>query len=245
MPSSRKYPAAVNPKCLRSRVARHCVRKTTAHSAKQRSQEEYCVRSSFVSISIWLRAFRFRNHVVSSSAALAILLGPGTLQAQYISYAGTQTVFPLTGVVEPIAIAVDARGNRYIVDNESANLTEVSVGGVESTINSTLSGPNGIAVDAAGNLYVADSGNNRVLEIAAGGGAQTTVPITGLNRPVSVAIDSLDNLYVVDYRNQRVLQIAAGGGQTVVAPTYLSQPTAVAVDSYNNVYITDKGDNSL
>jgi sugar lactone lactonase YvrE len=221
------------------------VRKTTAHSAKQRSQEEYCVRSSFVSISIWLRAFRFRNHVVSSSAALAILLGPGTLQAQYISYAGTQTVFPLTGVVEPIAIAVDARGNRYIVDNESANLTEVSVGGVESTINSTLSGPNGIAVDAAGNLYVADSGNNRVLEIAAGGGAQTTVPITGLNRPVSVAVDSLDNLYVVDYRNQRVLQIAAGGGQTVVAPTYLSQPTAVAVDSYNNVYITDKGDNSL
>jgi hypothetical protein len=140
------------------------------------------VRSSFVSISIWLRAFRFRNHVVSSSAALAILLGPGTLQAQYISYAGTQTVFPLTGVVEPIAIAVDARGNRYIVDNESANLTEVSVGGVESTINSTLSGPNGIAVDAAGNLYVADSGNNRVLEIAAGGGAQTTVPITGLRR---------------------------------------------------------------
>lgn len=194
-----------------------------------------------------LRAVRvWGNHVVSTFAAVALLLGPGVLHAQTISYAGIQTVFPVTGVTAPAGIAIDGAGNRYILDNAAPNITEVSASGVRSTINSTLSSPIGIAVDIAGtNLYVADTGNNRVLKIPIAGGSQTTVG-SGLSQPNGVAIDGLGNIYIVDNGHSRVLQIAAvGGAQTSIAASSLSTPEAVAVDSYNNVYIVDIGDNSL
>ncbi len=201
------------------------------------------LRSFFLTIR--LRAARNnRFQLISSFALLALLLVPGAVQAQYISYAGMQTVFPVSGVSEPIGIALDTAGNRYIVDITSANITEVSVGGVPSTINSTLLDASAIAVDAMGNLYVADSGNNRVLEIPVGGGSQTTVG-SGLSDPTSVAPDGLGNVYIVDYGHSRVVKVAAGGGLTVVADGSFSQPAAVAVDAYNNVYVTDVGDNSL
>ena len=149
---------------------------------------------------------------------MALLLAPGTLRAQYISYAGTQTVFTVSGVVAPIGIAIDAAGNRYIADYASANVTEVSAGGTVSTISSTLLHPNAIAVDSSGtNVYVSDAGNDRVLEIPVAGGSQTTLG-SGLSEPDGVAVDSTGNVYIADFNNHRVLKIAAvGGGQTEVA----------------------------
>jgi sugar lactone lactonase YvrE len=201
------------------------------------------LRSFFVSIP--LRAARnCRTLVISSIALLTLLMAPGAVKAQYLSYAGMQTAFPVSGVPQPIGIALDAAGNRYIVGFSSPNITEVSAGGTTSTINSTLLNPYGIAVDAVGNLYVADSGNNRVLEIPVGGGSQTTVG-SGLMDPTSVALDSLGNVYIVDYGHSRLVKVAAGGGQTVIADGSFSQPSAVAVDAYNNAYVTDEGDNTL
>jgi sugar lactone lactonase YvrE len=222
------------------------VRTATAFG-KAAAQEEYCVSSSFVSTSIRLRAARFCcNYFVSSLVAMALLLAPGTLRAQYISYAGTQTVFTVSGVVAPIGIAIDAAGNRYIADYASANVTEVSAGGTVSTISSTLLHPNAIAVDSSGtNVYVSDAGNDRVLEIPVAGGSQTTLG-SGLSEPDGVAVDSTGNVYIADFNNHRVLKIAAvGGGQTEVAMGTFSFPSGVALDSYGNLYVIDAGYNSL
>ena len=201
------------------------------------------LRSFFLSIR--LRAARnYRFQCISSLALLTLLMAPDAVKAQYLSYAGMQTAFPVSGVPQPIGIALDAAGNRYIVGFSSPNITEVSAGGTTSTINSTLLNPYGIAVDAVGNLYVADSGNNRVLEIPVGGGSQTTVG-SGLMDPTSVAIDSLGNVHIVDYGHARVVKVAAGGGETTVADGSFSQPSAIAADAYNNVYVVDAGDNTL
>jgi sugar lactone lactonase YvrE len=79
----------------------------------------------------------------------------------------------------PLGVAVDARGNVYIVD--SARVRRVSPGGTISTFaggstrtglgdgrpatRAKLSLPNGVAVDARGNVYIADSWDNRVRKV--------------------------------------------------------------------------------
>jgi sugar lactone lactonase YvrE len=176
---------------------------------------------------------------------IASLAGvPVNLLAQSISYAGMQSVLSVTGLEAPLGVAVDGAGNRYIANNGSTNITEISPSGTQTTIPSTLLFPGEIASDVSGNLYVADTGNSRVLRIAAGGGAQTTVG-TGWISPWGVAVDSLGNVYVTDLGQALAIEVATGGAQTPIAQSYLSFPYAVAVDSYNNVYITDFADNSL
>src|SRR5271167_3528633 len=126
--------------------------------------------------------------------AVSLALAPAQLLAQTISYAGMQSVSPVTGLQGPLGVAVDGAGNRYIANNGSTDITEIAADGSQTTIPSTLLDPAEIASDAAGNLYVADSGNARVLRIAAGGGAQTTVG-TGWMNPFGVAVDGLGNVY--------------------------------------------------
>ncbi len=199
---------------------------------------------SFV-VSIWSGVVRNRGvRLLLALGVVSLGLLPGGLWGQSISYAGMQSVLPVTGLAAPLGVAVDGAGNRYIANNGSTDITEIAANGTQTTIPSTLLYPGEIASDATGNLYVADSGNARVLRIAAGGGAQTTVG-TGWMSPAGVAVDSLGNVYVTDPGQSGFFEITAAGVQTQIGQTYLNDPFALAVDIYNNVYITDLGDNSL
>jgi hypothetical protein len=53
-----------------------------------------------------------------------------------------------------------------------------------------------VALGAAGDVYVTSSGNNQVVKLAAGSGAQTTLPLTGLNNPWGAALDASGDVYV-------------------------------------------------
>ncbi len=199
---------------------------------------------SFVE-SIWSSVIRtHKSKLALALVAVSLALLPASLTAQSISYAGMQSVLPVTGLEAPLGVAVDGAGNRYIANNGSTNITEIAANGTQTTIPSTLLYPCEMASDAAGNLYVADTGNARVLRIAAGGGAQTPVG-TGWVNPEGVAVDSLGNVYVTDPGQSGFFEITAAGVQTQIGQTYLNDPFALAVDIYNNVYITDLADNSL
>jgi serine/threonine-protein kinase len=66
-------------------------------------------------------------------------------------------------------MAVDAEGNRYLVDPGANRIRKLSADGTLSTVVVVgLDRPAGVAVDAAGNLYVTESGSHRVFKLFAG-----------------------------------------------------------------------------
>jgi hypothetical protein len=81
---------------------------------------------------------------------------------------GTSSV-TATAVRSLPSMAVDAVGNRYIVDPGANRIRKLSADGTLSTVVVVgLDHPAGVAVDAAGNLYVTDSGSHRVFKLFAG-----------------------------------------------------------------------------
>jgi hypothetical protein len=206
--------------------------------------EEYYVRSFFVSVGF--RATRFcRNHFPLSLAVLVLLLAPAALHAQFISYAGVQSVLAVTGLSNPTGVAIDGAGNRYIIVNGvTANVIKIAANGAQSTVSlsSALEDAKGIAADSAGNLYFADTGDSRVIKAPAGTGT-VTILASSLSSPQSVAVDSAGNVYYVE-GNGHVTQIAAAGG-ALTQITGVTFGNAVAVDTYGNVYIADTGTDCL
>jgi len=90
---------------------------------------------------------------------------------------------PFAGIQDPTALAVDNVGNLFFLDNDYANVREVTAQGNVVTIGGVgihpasddglgtaahFNGPMGIAVDAARKIYIADTGNHaiRVGEVA-------------------------------------------------------------------------------
>jgi sugar lactone lactonase YvrE len=142
------------------------------------------------------------------------------------------TAAPIEG---PVAIAQDASGNLYVV-NDNGVIYKVTPGlGVPSSMsifagnntagfspNGTLATatllyePIGAAVDAAGNFYFSDQNNCVVREIVAATGVMNTVAGTA-----------------------QVCNYSGDGGQATSAE--LSFPQEVALDGAGNLYIADIG----
>jgi sugar lactone lactonase YvrE len=142
------------------------------------------------------------------------------------------TATPIEG---PVAIAQDASGNLYVV-NDNGVIYKVTAGlGVPSSMsifagnntagfspNGTLATatllyePIGAAVDAAGNFYFSDQNNCVVREIVAATGVMNTVAGTA-----------------------QVCNYSGDGGQATSAE--LSFPQEVALDGAGNLYIADIG----
>ena len=117
--------------------------------------------------------------------------------------------------------------------------------GVQTTVGSGLSNPQGVAVDGAGDVFIADTGNNRVVEVPAGGGAQTTVPAIGLNDPPGVGVDGAGDVFIADPNNNQVVEVPAGGGAQTTVGSGLNYPAGVAVDGAGDVFIADAGNNRV
>ena len=158
---------------------------------------------------------------------------------------GSPRTLPLTGLANPLGVAVDDEGDVFVVDNVNLNVVELPADGSQQTLPITgLSNPTSVAVDSAGDVFVADFGGDKVVELPAGG-SQQTLPITGLSNPASVAVDSGGDVFVADTSNDRVIELMAGGVQRTLAAKGLSAPQGVAVDSAGDVFVADTGDNRL
>ncbi len=142
----------------------------------------------------------------------------------------------------PIAVAVDAGGNIYVVDQANHRVLEYDSGAVNAAANrvfgqpdtasagcnnggrsaSSLCLPTAVAVDSAGNLYVADGPNNRVLQY---------------NNPLGT--DAIaDRVYgQVDFTGQIPNLFATASN--------LRNPQGVAIDAAGNLYVSDTGFNRV
>ena len=140
----------------------------------------------------------------------------------------------------PVEVAVDRKGNVYIVDAYNLRVRKVSRGGTITTIAGTgkrgssgdggpatsarLNWPEGLAVDRQGNVYITDADTSRVRKVGVDGRI-TTIAGTGkqgfsgdsgpaasaqLYRPRGLAVDGQGNVYISDAYNQRVRKVRIG-----------------------------------
>ena len=162
-------------------------------------------------------------------------------------YNGDHILATNSGLNSPEAVASDAAGNLYIVDNGHERIRKVTRDGVITTVagngfngyngdniaatSATLLNPFDVALDGVGNIYIADLGNQRVRKVTLGG-LITTVAGNGtpgyngddiaatsaeLNDPERVAVDGGGNLYIGDTHNHRIRKVTLDGMITTVA----------------------------
>jgi sugar lactone lactonase YvrE len=136
------------------------------------------------------------------------------------SSGGDGSAATLAHLIDPLGVAVDAKGNVYIADESAGRVREVNHSGkihtlkTIKTIARKLHNPFGVAVDASGNVYVSDL--DRVRKITPGG---TITTVAGEPPKTSKGI---------------------GDGGPATAAT-LSHPGGLAVDRHGNLYIADSG----
>jgi sugar lactone lactonase YvrE len=128
------------------------------------------------------------------------------------------------------AVAVDAAGNTYVVDQSENTVRKVDTSGNISTF--------------AGAPVLSNVGT-----FSGDGGPAATA---GLSQPIDVAVDASGNVYISDYENGRIREVSAttskistfvggasgffnGGTGTGVA----IGPTGIAFDPFGNLYIAD------
>jgi streptogramin lyase len=143
----------------------------------------------------------------------------------------------------PEAVAVDASGNVYVVDNGNNAIRKITPAGQVTTLagngspgsangtgnNASFNSPFGIALDAAGNVYVADAGNNMIRKITPSGTVTTLAGRTSagagngtgnaamFNTPSGLAVDAAGNVYVADENNNQIRKITPAGVVTTLA----------------------------
>ena len=149
------------------------------------------------------------------SMALGLLSTQSSLNAQSVTFSGTLPVTLSSSFNYPYGVAVDAAGDVFVAEINTASVKEiVAVNGsipanpTIRTLSSAFNDPIGVAVDTIGNVYVAD-GNNFVYEIVAVDGAIPSNPTirtlgSGFNGPGGVAVDGSGNVYVGDSINDAV-----------------------------------------
>jgi len=147
----------------------------------------------------------------------------------------------------PYDVSVDASGNLFIADNNTARIRKVGTNGIITTLagngavgysgdgglaaDAELDFPTSVAVDSAGNVFIADSGNSRVRKVGTNGIISTVAgngaigysgdggaaPSAALAYPRGVAVDPAGNLFIADTYNNRIRRVGTNGVITTVA----------------------------
>ena len=147
-----------------------------------------------------------------------------------------------TGLLQPVAVAVDAVGDVYIADSTGNQVAKVAPNGTQTTVGTNLSSPQGVALDNAGNVYIADQGNNRIVKVLPLAGYQTVVAGGHWNLPVAVAVDSEGNVYAIDGASAsapQVRKLTVSTGVSTVLGSGFTRPCGLAVDAAGDVYVGD------
>jgi sugar lactone lactonase YvrE len=161
---------------------------------------------------------------------------------------------------EPVDVAVDAKGDLWVVDRQNDTLQrygargeyEASFSG-PGTAAGKLQTPLGLAI-SGGHIWVSDSGNNRLEEFNEAGAYLATFGKGGTGNaefsyPSPPAIDSSHHIWVADAGNNRVQELTESGGWVRTIGTSgtgkLNDPQDVAVGPGNTVFVADYGNNRV
>jgi sugar lactone lactonase YvrE len=163
----------------------------------------------------------------------------------------------------PGDVAVDPKGNLWVVDENNNRVEEFNAGGEymakfgsSGTGNGQFSRPTSIALDAKGNIWVTDANNNRVEEFNEKGEYVTKFGFFGTGNgqfsgPEGIAIDAKGNIWVSDTYHGRVQKFNEKGEFIKVVSSYgsgtgqLGEPTGIDIGLNGNVWIADWQNNRL
>jgi sugar lactone lactonase YvrE len=167
----------------------------------------------------------------------------------------------------PGDVAVDPKGNLWIVDTLSGRVQEFSEAGEyvrqfgsKGTGNGQLSSPAALAVDAGGNVWVTDTLNHRVQEFNEKGeyvtqfGSKGTGngQFGGLIGPAGIAIDPKGNIWVSDTSGAgRIEEFTSSGtyvksiGSKGSGAGQFGEPEGIAVGPKGNLWVVDGNHNRV
>jgi sugar lactone lactonase YvrE len=120
----------------------------------------------------------------------------------------------------------------------SADIYQITPGGVQTPVATGMNYPDAIAFDSQGNLFVANTALNNgqqgnITEVKAGGG--TTVFASGLD-PEGLAFNKAGDLFECEYRTGVINEFTPLGVETPFA-TGLANPIAMAFDNFGNLFV--------
>jgi len=154
----------------------------------------------------------------------------------------------------PGGVAVDAAGNAYVTDGESASILKVPKGCAAAACVVALGGgfsANGNdAVGPANAIIAPDFGHQAIKSVPAACTSASCVTEIGgsFPQPVGVAVDSAGDAFVADQSATIVSEIPAGCASSACVKTLgggFNKPEAVAVDLAGNVLVDDYGNSAV
>ncbi|MFP5388277.1 MAG: 6-bladed beta-propeller, partial [Thermoleophilia bacterium] len=186
-------------------------------------------------------------------------------QAGAISYASS---FGAGGTgngqfTHPAGIAIDAKGNLLVVDENNKRVEKFSeAGAYVSKFGSAGTGdgqfgrPTDVAIDSKGRLWVTDASNNRIEEFTEAGEFIAKFGTAGsgnlqFSGPESIAISPKGNIFIGDTYNHRVQELNEKGeflrafGSLGSGEGQIVESTGIAVSPAGNVYVADWGNNRI
>jgi sugar lactone lactonase YvrE len=158
----------------------------------------------------------------------------GTGQAGFSGDGGPASQAQISG---PSGLAVDGKGNLFLMDLGNRRIRRVGPDGMIQTIASDVGGIF-LKVDSAGNLFFSDVDQPRVRKVAPDG-TITTVAGTGeegfsgdggpataaqLRAPYGITIDAAGNLYIADRFDHRVRKVVGIAAPGLIAGQPFSKP---------------------
>lgn len=160
--------------------------------------------------------------------------GDGSLSLY--SPTGTMLSRVATGLLHPIALALDSRDNIFIsTPNIGVNsgVFRFSPDGTQRTLFATGVDldPRGLAFDRAGNLYVANQLGNTVQRFSTDGIPLGTFAAAGLKDPFALAFDAAGDLYISNQSDGAIRRYSSSGadlGTFTVVPAAFANPVGLA-----------------
>jgi sugar lactone lactonase YvrE len=153
----------------------------------------------------------------------------------------------LSGVSNPVQIAVDRDGTVYVANAQTdasghGSVTIYPRGHLSPTrtLSTGLSTSMGVAVDSAGTVYVSNKLLGSIAIFPKGKSAPSATVTTNLTGPDGLALDRAGDLFIADSSQNDVLELAHGTKTPKsLGLSGLSRPTGVAVDSHGNLYVSN------
>ncbi len=160
--------------------------------------------------------------------------GDGSLSIY--SPTGTMLSRAATGLLHPIALALDGRDNIFISTpnlGPNSGVFRFSPDGTQRTLFATGVDfdPRGLAFDRAGNLYVANQLGNTVQQFNSEGVPLGTFASTGLKDPFALTFDAAGDLYISNQSGGAIRRYSACGtdlGTFAVVPAAFANPVGLA-----------------
>ena len=194
------------------------------------------------------------REVVASTGNIQTLAGNGQVCALPSTGCGDGGLATGAQLNFPQGIFVDAQGNTFFADTESAVVREIMAAtGIIQTVAGTpgsagfsgdgglatsaqLGNPSGVAADGAGNIYIADTGNSAIRVVNTGTAAVIVAGIT--IQPGTIATVAGNGTACTD--------TSSGCGDAGPATSAeLNFPSGVSLDATSDIFIADTFSNAI